>query len=92
MPIIIEDDVWVGARVIVMSGVTIGEGSIIGAGAIVTKFQPPYSICVGNPCKPIRPRFDTITDLKSHLEQVSSTYTLQDILHYYGKYGIGEVR
>ncbi len=45
--IIVEDDVWIGARAIILKGVTIGEGSIIAAGAVVTKNVPPYSIYLG---------------------------------------------
>ncbi|WP_165009328.1 acyltransferase [Neisseria yangbaofengii] len=48
-PIVIEDDVWIGRRVIIMGGVTIGKGSVIGAGAVVTKSVPPYSLAAGNP-------------------------------------------
>ena len=54
--IIIEDDVWIGANCVVLDGVTIGKGSVIGAGSIVTKSIPPYSIAVGNPCKVIKSR------------------------------------
>lgn len=54
--IIIEDDVWIGANSVVLDGVTIGKGSVIGAGSIVTKSIPPYSIAVGNPCKVIKSR------------------------------------
>jgi maltose O-acetyltransferase len=46
--------VWIGARVIVLPGVTIGKGAIIGAGAVVTKDVPAYAICVGNPARVIR--------------------------------------
>jgi acetyltransferase-like isoleucine patch superfamily enzyme len=52
-PITIEDDVWIGARVNVLAGVTIGRGSVIGAGAVVTKDVPPYSVAVGVPAKVI---------------------------------------
>lgn len=55
-PITIEDDVWIGRRVIILPGVTIGEGSVIGAGSVVAKNIPPYSIAVGNPVKVIRNR------------------------------------
>lgn len=48
-PITLEDDVWLGRRVIVMAGVTVGRGSVVGAGAVVTKDIPPYSLAAGNP-------------------------------------------
>ena len=48
-PITLEDDVWPGHRVIVMAGVTVGRGSVVGAGAVVTKDIPPYSLAAGNP-------------------------------------------
>jgi maltose O-acetyltransferase len=54
--IVIEDDVWVGARCIILPGVKIGKGSIIGAGSVVTKSVPPYSIVGGNPAKVIKSR------------------------------------
>ncbi|MBI4004260.1 MAG: acyltransferase [Candidatus Omnitrophica bacterium] len=56
--IVIEDDVWVGAHVVVLDGVRIGRGSVIGAGAIVTRDIPPLSIAVGNPARVIRQRGD----------------------------------
>jgi len=52
--IIIEDDVWLGANVVVLPGVTIGTGSIIGAGAVVNKDIPPFSLAAGVPAKVIR--------------------------------------
>lgn len=54
--IVIEEDVWLGSRVIVLPGVVIGRGSIIGTGTVVTKSVPPYSIVVGNPGKVVRNR------------------------------------
>lgn len=53
-PVVIEDDVWLGARAIVLPGIHIGRGSIIGAGAIVTRDVPPFAICAGNPARIIR--------------------------------------
>lgn len=53
-PITIGDNVWIGTRAIVLKGVSIGEGSIIGAGSIVTNDIPPYSIAAGNPAKVIK--------------------------------------
>ena len=53
-PVHIENKVWFGADVKVLAGVTIGEGSIIGAGSVVTKSVPAGVIAAGNPCKVIR--------------------------------------
>lgn len=55
-PVVIEDDVWLGHNVCVLPGVTIGKGSVIGAGSVVVKSIPPYSIAVGNPAKIIKQR------------------------------------
>lgn len=55
-PVIIEDDVWIGARVTILAGVRIGEGSVIAAGAVVTKSFPPFSILGGVPAKLIGTR------------------------------------
>jgi virginiamycin A acetyltransferase len=56
--IIIDDDVWIGHRAIIMSGVHIGQGAVIAAGALVTKDVPPYSIVGGVPAKVIKYRFN----------------------------------
>lgn len=55
-PVRIKDDVWLGAGVRVLPGVTLGEGSIIGAGSIVTRNIPDYEIWAGNPARFIRVR------------------------------------
>ncbi|MGL5876403.1 MAG: acyltransferase [Xenococcaceae cyanobacterium] len=57
--IAIEDDCWLGSGVRVIDGVTLGRGSVIGAGAVVTKDIPPYSVAVGVPAKVISQRHDT---------------------------------
>lgn len=54
--IIIEDDVWVGAHAIILSGSKIGKGSVISAGAVVSNEIPPYSIVAGNPARVISNR------------------------------------
>lgn len=55
-PITIEDDVWVGGRVNIMAGVTIGHGSVIAAGAVVTKDVPPMCVVAGVPARVIKQR------------------------------------
>ena len=55
-PVVIGDDVWIGRRVIIMPGVKIGTGCIIGAGAVVTKDIPDYSVAGGVPAKVIKSR------------------------------------
>lgn len=54
LPVTIEDGCWIGGSVIILPGVTIGRGSVIGAGSVVTKSIPANSLAVGNPCKVIR--------------------------------------
>lgn len=67
LDVVISDDVWIGANAIILNGVTIGEGSIIGAGAVVTKSIPPYSIYSGVSASKTRPRFNDDT-IKLHKE------------------------
>ena len=50
----IEDDCWIGAGAIILTGVTVGQGSVVGAGSVVTKNVDPYSVVVGNPAKKIK--------------------------------------
>lgn len=52
----IEDDVFIGLNVIICNSVTIGKGSIIGAGSVVTKDIPPYQVWAGNPARFIKER------------------------------------
>lgn len=53
-PIIIEDDVWIASRAIILKGVTVGKGSVIAAGAVVTKDVEPYTIVAGVPAVEIK--------------------------------------
>lgn len=55
---VIGNDVWVGFRSIILSGVTVADGAVIGAGAIVTNDVPPYAVVAGNPGKIIKYRFE----------------------------------
>ena len=50
----IGNDAWIGAGAIILPGVTIGEGAIIGAGSVVNKNMPPWTVCYGVPCKPMK--------------------------------------
>lgn len=53
-PVCLQDNTWIGFRACVMPGVTVGEGSIVGAGAVVTHDVPPYTIVAGNPARVVR--------------------------------------
>lgn len=67
--IVIGNDVWIGYEAVVLSGVTIGDGAIIGTRAVVTKDVPPYTIVDGVPSKPIRKRFfDDVIDKLMNLK------------------------
>ena len=68
-PVVIEDDVWTGANVTILKGVTIGRGSVIAAGAVVTKSFPPYSIIGGVPAKLLKTRF-TPEEIALHEERI----------------------
>ena len=68
-PVVIEDDVWCGANVTILKGVTIGRGSVVAAGAVVTKSFPPYSVIGGVPAKLLRMRF-TPEEIEEHERQL----------------------
>ncbi len=65
--IVIGNDVWIGYEAVILAGVTVGDGAVIAARAVVTKDVPPYTIVGGVPAKPIRKRFpeETISGLLS---------------------------
>lgn len=64
----IEDDVWIGTSSIIMSGVTIGRGSIVAAGSVVTKSIPPCEIWGGSPAHKLKDRFEQDSARQIHLE------------------------
>lgn len=67
--IIVEDDVWIGSRAIILSGVKIGKGAVIAAGTIVTKDVPAYSVVGGIPARIIRNRFsDEIIEVLKNID------------------------
>jgi len=63
--VIIDDDVWVGARAVILRGVTVGRGAVVGAGAVVTKSVPAYAVVGGSPARVIGFRF-TVDQILSH--------------------------
>jgi len=59
--ILVGNDVWIGYEAVILAGVTIGDGAVIGARAVVTRDVPPYTVVGGVPARPIRKRFDENT-------------------------------
>ena len=57
-PTIIRNDVWIGGNAVIMQGVTIGNGAVIGANAVVTKDVPDFAVVIGCPAKVLKYRFD----------------------------------
>ncbi len=79
-PLIIGNDVWIGHNAIIMPHVsTIGDGAVIGAGAVVHKDIPPYAIVVGNPARVVRYRFSPET-IKKLLEERWWEKDIEDLL------------
>lgn len=60
-PVVIGNDVWIGANVILRRGIRVGDGAVCAAGAVVVRDVPPYTIVGGIPARPIRQRFDDVT-------------------------------
>lgn len=73
--VIIEEDVWCGANVVILKGVTIGRSSIIAAGSVVTKSVPPYSIVAGVPAKVIRRKWNE-EDIEKHEQFLNNNSSL----------------
>ncbi len=72
--IIVDEDVWIGARVTITKGVTIGRGAVVGAGTVVRKNVPPYAVVIGNPAKVVRFRFK----LEEIIEHEKKLYSEQE--------------
>lgn len=94
--IIVKDDVWIGRNALIMSGVNIGQGAVIAAGAVVTKDVPPYAIVGGVPAKVIRYRFEeeiinelvnvdfdkfNVEFIRSNIDGFTCEVTKENILH-----------
>lgn len=69
---VLESDVWLGYGAIVLTGVTIGQGSIVAAGSVVTRDIPPYSIAAGVPAKVLGRRFASAEDIAQHEAAIRS--------------------
>ncbi len=67
--VLIEEDTWIGTRAIILKGVKISRGCVIGAGALVNRSVPPYSIAVGNPAKPVGMRWN-VDQIMEHEKQL----------------------
>lgn len=67
--ITVDDDVWIGARAVILRGVHIGRGAIIGAGSVVTKSVPPYAVVGGNPARVLRFRW-SVAEILRHEESL----------------------
>lgn len=72
LPIVIEDNVWIGGDVTILAGVTIGKGSVIGAKSLVNKDIPAHVVAVGNPCRVIRKitEADTINKISEEFSHI----------------------
>lgn len=84
--IIVEDEVWIGSNVIVLSGVRICKGAIIASGAVVTKDIPSYSIAAGNPAKVIKYRFaeNEIEEIKGiYMNRIPQQFIIDNIEDFY---------
>lgn len=73
--IIIEEDAWIGHGTVILKNGSIGEGTIIGAGSVLTRKAEPYSIYAGNPAVFIRNRFEKFNELKDHLDFMKKEYS-----------------
>ena len=86
--IIVNEDCWIGCNVTLLSGVTIGRGSTIAAGAVVNKSMPPYCVCGGVPCKPIK-RIWSIDEILQHeaaLYPEEERFTREQLIEIYKPY------
>ncbi len=76
--VIIEDDVWIGVRAIILPSVTLGKGAVIGAGAVVTRDVPPYVVAVGCPAKPIKKRNSSLKYLTRYFPLYDTDISITD--------------
>ncbi len=72
--VVIEDDVWIGYGSVILSGVAVGQGSIVAAGSVVTKNVEPFTIYAGNPAHKIRDRFLNSEQKSEHIRAYNTRY------------------
>jgi acetyltransferase-like isoleucine patch superfamily enzyme len=79
--VIINDDVWIGTRAIILHGVTIGRGSVVAAGSVVTRSVPPYAVVAGVPSRVIKFRWppETIMHHEEQLYPITQRLSLRDL-------------
>ena len=88
--VVVNEDVWIGCNVTLLSGVTIGRCSIVAAGAVVTKNQPPYCLIAGVPAKPIKVKW-TMNEILLHEQSLfpeEERYSKEDLLQTYAQYNL----
>lgn len=91
--VVVEEDVWIGARSVLLNGVTIGRGSIIGAGSVVRTDVPPYALVVGNPAKIVGFKFTPKVTIE-HEEQlypIEQRLSLELLKDNYQKYYVSRM-
>lgn len=79
--VVVDEDVWTGANVTLLSGVHVGRGAILAAGAVVNKSMPPYCICGGVPAKPIKFKWsiDQIMEHESKLYPEAQRFSREEL-------------
>lgn len=89
--VVVEEDVWIGCNVTLLFGITIGRGSVIAAGAVVTKSCPPYSLIGGVPAKVIKIRMsiDEILEHELNLYPENKRYSASELEEIYTSYRKG---
>ena len=86
--VIVEEDVWIGCNVTLLAGAHLGRGSIIAAGAVVSKDMPPYAVVGGVPAKVIKFKWtiDEILEHESKLYSKEERFTREQLEEYFNKY------
>jgi acetyltransferase-like isoleucine patch superfamily enzyme len=86
--VVLEEDVWIGCNVTLLSGVTIGRGTTVAAGAVVSKSMPPYCVCGGVPAKVIKFYWTTeqILQHEAKLYTVDKRYSREELETIFNKF------